>query len=172
MFPPHPPSIDPLLITSLRRLGADVDDAGGDGPGSFDVRGNVWHLECCNPEDTTGKSSQGWLIFGAIFGWTNSATLGTVLSYIFYWLVAIVILIHMKWSEGRTSVFGRKSRRGLEREARERERERAAMEGEREAMVTHDFKEPEHVVGEESEEGAPDVSEVMHLERTRTHNSE
>ncbi|KLO19811.1 iron permease FTR1 [Schizopora paradoxa] len=160
-------------------LGADVDDAGGDGPGSFDVRGNVWHLDCCNPEDTSGNSGEGWLIFGAIFGWTNSATLGTVLSYVFYWLVAIGILIHMKWSEGRTSVFGRKSRRGREREARQLERESAEREAEKERMVqpppmvmTHDYKEPEHVVGEESEENAPDVSEVVHLERTRTHNSE
>ena len=53
-------------------LGADVDDAGGDGPGSYDVRGNIWHLDCCNPENTT--DGQGWSIFGALFGWTNSAT--------------------------------------------------------------------------------------------------
>jgi high-affinity iron transporter len=42
-----------------RLLGADVDDAGGDGPGSFDVRGVVWHLDCCNPEnhfDNDGQS--------------------------------------------------------------------------------------------------------------------
>src|SRR5882757_9789925 len=52
-------------------LGADIDDAGGDGPGSFDVRGNVWHLDCCNPQN---REDRGWSIFGAIFGWTNSAT--------------------------------------------------------------------------------------------------
>ena len=57
---------------SQNSLGADVDDAGGDGPGSYDVRGNVWHLDCCNPENTT--DGQGWSIFGALFGWTNSAT--------------------------------------------------------------------------------------------------
>ena len=53
-------------------LGADVDDAGGDGPGSFRVQGNVWHLDCCNPENNL--DGQGWSIFNAIFGWTNSAT--------------------------------------------------------------------------------------------------
>lgn len=56
-----------------KMLGADVDDAGGNGPGSFDVKGNVWHLECCNPDTKVG-ANQGWTIFGAIFGWTNTAT--------------------------------------------------------------------------------------------------
>lgn len=53
-------------------LGADVDDAGGDGPGSFDVRGSVWHLDCCNPENNFDNG--GWQVFNALFGWTNSAT--------------------------------------------------------------------------------------------------
>lgn len=53
-------------------LGADLDDAGGDGPGSYRVQGNVWHLNCCNPENKL--DGEGWSIFGAIFGWTNSAT--------------------------------------------------------------------------------------------------
>ena len=80
-------------------LGADVDDEGaaGDGPGSYDVRGNVWHLDCCNPENNFDSS--GWTLFNAIFGWTNSATLGSVLGYVFYWLAAIVVLIYMKYKE-------------------------------------------------------------------------
>ena len=53
-------------------LGMDVDDAGGNGPGSYPVKGNVWHLDCCNPESTS--SGEGWTIFNAIFGWTNNAT--------------------------------------------------------------------------------------------------
>ena len=55
-------------------VGSDVDDIGaaGNGPGSYDVRGNVWHLDCCNPENNL--DGQGWEIFGAIFGWTNTAT--------------------------------------------------------------------------------------------------
>lgn len=55
-------------------LGHDVDDVGaaGNGPGSYNVRGNVWHLDCCNPENNT--SSQGWSIFNAILGWTNNAS--------------------------------------------------------------------------------------------------
>ena len=44
-------------------LGSDVDDAGGDGPGSYDVRGAIWHLDCCNPENNTDGT--GWGIFNA-----------------------------------------------------------------------------------------------------------
>ncbi|KAI0702859.1 Ftr1 protein [Cytidiella melzeri] len=102
-------------------LGGDVDDAGaaGDGPGSYDVRGNVWHLDCCNPENNFDNN--GWSIFNAIFGWTNNATLGTVLGYVFYWIAAVVVLIVMKYKEGRTKLFGRESEAGVRR------RERAAL---------------------------------------------
>ena len=108
-----------LTCSSQNSLGADVDDAGGDGPGSYDVRGSVWHLDCRNPENTT--DGQGWSIFGALFGWTNSATLGTVLGYVFYWLAAIVCLVYLKYKEGRTKLFGKESAAGVRR------RERAAL---------------------------------------------
>lgn len=39
-------------------LGADVDDSGGDGPGSYDVRGVVWHLDCCNPENNLDNDGE------------------------------------------------------------------------------------------------------------------
>ena len=102
-------------------LGADVDDAGaaGDGPGSYDVRGNVWHLDFCNPENNFDSS--GWTLFNAIFGWTNSATIGTVLGYVFYWLAAMAVLVYMKYKEGRTKLFGYESAAGVRR------RERAAL---------------------------------------------
>jgi len=90
-------------------LGGEAGETGGDGPGTFDVRGNVWHLECCNPEN---KEDQGWSIFAAIFGWTNSASLGSVLGYVFYWLTAIVLLVYLKWKEGRTKIFGKESAAG------------------------------------------------------------
>ena len=35
---------------------------------------------------------------------------GTVLSYIFYWLSVVAALVYMKWEEGRISLFGRRSR--------------------------------------------------------------
>jgi high-affinity iron transporter len=42
--------------------------------------------------------------------------------YIFYWLVIVVTLIYLKWSEGRFAVFGRKSRAGKLRDAKAEER--------------------------------------------------
>ncbi|KNZ81593.1 Plasma membrane iron permease [Termitomyces sp. J132] len=127
-------------------LGADVDDSGGTGPGSYRVQGNVWHLNCCSPEDAFG-----WSIFSAIFGWTNNATLGTVLSYVFYWLAAMVTLTYMKFKEvgnlsismnstdgvnifcqqGRTRLFGRESAAAVHRRNARRIREGEARgEGE------------------------------------------
>ncbi|KAF5360240.1 hypothetical protein D9757_011876 [Collybiopsis confluens] len=105
-------------------LGADVDDTGGDGPGSFNVKGSVWHLNCCNPDDNLDNS--GWSIFNAIFGWTNSATLGSILSYVAYWVAVIVVLISMKFKEGRTTLFGYESTAGRARRVR---REKAVVRG-------------------------------------------
>ncbi|KAH9941127.1 iron permease FTR1 [Epithele typhae] len=111
-------------------LGADVDDAGGDGPGSFDVRGSVWHLDCCNPDNNF--DNDGWTIFGAIFGWTNSATVGSVLAYVFYWLAVIAALVYMKFSEGRTKLFGRESALGRQRRERREATEAAVAVAEKE----------------------------------------
>ncbi|CAK5283253.1 unnamed protein product [Mycena citricolor] len=106
-----------------RLLGVDVDDAGGDGPGSFNVQGSVWHLDCCNPEDQLDGS--GWSVFNAIFGWTNSANIGSILAYVFYWIAVMATLAYMKFKEGRTTFFGFESAAGqrrrlaLERKSRE-----------------------------------------------------
>ncbi|QRW21562.1 plasma membrane iron permease [Rhizoctonia solani] len=81
------------------KVGGDVAEA-GNGPGSYDVVGNIWHLNCCNPESKT--DALGWSIFSAIFGWSNNGSLGTVLSYIFYWISAIVTLVVMKHQEVHT----------------------------------------------------------------------
>jgi high-affinity iron transporter len=124
-----------LSLMFLYSLGGDVDDAGaaGDGPGSYDVRGNVWHLDCCNPDNNF--DSNGWQIFNALFGWTNNATIGTVLGYVFYWLAAIACLIFMKFKEGRTKLFG------VESEAGVRRRERAALQRGDPEMTAVDAKE-------------------------------
>ncbi|CAE6508673.1 unnamed protein product [Rhizoctonia solani] len=89
------------------KVGGDVAEA-GNGPGSYDVVGNIWHLNCCNPENKT--DALGWSIFNAIFGWHNNGSIGTVLSYIFYWIAAIVVLVVMKHQEGRSNVFKRFTR--------------------------------------------------------------
>jgi len=77
----------------------------GSGPGSYDIRGSVWHLTYGNPETNTGGNG-GWQIFNAILGWSNDASIGTILSYVFYWIAVIVGLVWMKWSEGRMTFFG------------------------------------------------------------------
>ncbi|CAE6472430.1 unnamed protein product [Rhizoctonia solani] len=82
-------------------VGGDVAEA-GDGPGSFDVVGNIWHLNCCNPENKL--DAKGWAVFNAILGWSNNGSIGTVVSYIVYWLVAILALVRMKHKEGRTTI--------------------------------------------------------------------
>ncbi|KAG8691376.1 high-affinity iron permease [Ceratobasidium sp. 423] len=82
-------------------VGGDVAEA-GDGPGSFDVVGNIWHLNCCNPENKL--DAKGWAVFNAILGWSNNGSIGTVVSYIAYWLIAIFALVRMKHKEGRTAI--------------------------------------------------------------------
>jgi high-affinity iron transporter len=44
---------------------------------------------------------------------------GTVLSYVFYWLAVIVTLVFFKWREGRVRVFGFDSKAGKERRLRQ-----------------------------------------------------
>lgn len=56
-------------------------------------------------------------------GWNNNATIGTILSYIFYWLSVVVALVYMKWSEGRFQILGIKSAAWQRRQER---KERAA----------------------------------------------
>lgn len=63
--------------------GQDMSEVGS-GPGSYDISKSVWHVNCCN-----GETDGGWMIFTAIFGWTNSATYGSVISYIVYWTILI-----------------------------------------------------------------------------------
>jgi high-affinity iron transporter len=42
-----------------------------------------------------------------------------VLSYVFYWLAAILTLVILKWREGRLRVFGFESAAGKERRLRQ-----------------------------------------------------
>lgn len=56
----------------------------------------IWKLHCCH-EDDDGI----WKLFNAIFGWRDEATIGTLTSYISYWVfVAIAYLIlRYKWQK-------------------------------------------------------------------------
>lgn len=76
-------------------IGGDAAEVGS-GPGSYDIRKSVWHVNCCNPEIGGGG---GWGIFNAILGWTNSATIGSVLSYNLYWIVVIAMFGAMRYNE-------------------------------------------------------------------------
>ncbi|KAL4987656.1 iron permease FTR1 family-domain-containing protein [Aspergillus falconensis] len=71
-----------------------------------DIRQSVWHVNCCNPELNSGG---GWGIFNALFGWTNSATYGSVLSFNLYWLVVILSYLATRFQErnGYTPVLTR-----------------------------------------------------------------
>lgn len=51
-----------------------------------------------NPELNGGG---GWGIFNALFGWTNSATYGSVLAYNLYWLAVIVAFACLGFYEKR-----------------------------------------------------------------------
>lgn len=66
----------------VRRCGGlDVSETGS-GPGSYDVANTIWHVNCCN-----GLRDGWWMVANAIVGWSNTATYGSVFSYIAYWLV-------------------------------------------------------------------------------------
>ncbi|TGO16792.1 hypothetical protein BTUL_0024g00630 [Botrytis tulipae] len=75
--------------------GGDAAETGA-GPGSYDIRQSVWHVNFGNPELNGGG---GWGIFNAILGWQNSATYGSVISYNLYWLVVIVGFLLMRYKE-------------------------------------------------------------------------
>ncbi|KAI0406375.1 plasma membrane iron permease [Xylaria palmicola] len=76
-------------------VGGDAAELGS-GPGSYDIDKSVWHVNCCSPEFNGGG---GWGIFNAIFGWTNSATYGSVISYNVYWIAIVAALVTMRYRE-------------------------------------------------------------------------
>ncbi|KAK3392342.1 iron permease FTR1/Fip1/EfeU [Sordaria brevicollis] len=76
-------------------IGSDAAELGS-GPGSYDIDRSVWHVDCCSPNVNGGG---GWGIFNAIFGWTNSATYGSVIAYNVYWLVVIFSFFVMRYRE-------------------------------------------------------------------------
>lgn len=80
--------------TYNRATGGDASE-NGSGPGTYDIKKSVWHVNCCNPE-----RDNGWDVFNALLGWQNSATYGSVISYNIYWL-AIIFTIYLLWFEER-----------------------------------------------------------------------
>ena len=88
-----------------------------------------WHLTYGNPEVGAVGTNGGWQIFNSIFGWNNNATIGTILSYVLYWIAVIFALVYHKWNEGRVTFCGFASsahkRMAVNRAEREKERENA-----------------------------------------------
>ncbi|KAG0688588.1 high-affinity iron permease [Pichia californica] len=70
----------------VRRCGQDTSETGS-GPGSYDISNTIWHVNCCN-----GLKDGGWMIFNALLGWSNTATYGSILSYIGFWIFIINML--------------------------------------------------------------------------------
>ncbi|CAK7204110.1 high-affinity iron permease [Sporothrix eucalyptigena] len=66
-------------------VGGDAAELGS-GPGSYDIRRSVWHVNCCNPDFEGGGL---WGVFNALLGWQNSATVGSVISYNLYWVAVM-----------------------------------------------------------------------------------
>jgi len=75
------------------KVGSDVAEA-GNGPGSYDIRETIWHVNCCNPE-----TDNGWDVFNAVLGWQNTATYGSVISYIVYWLFIVLSVFCLLYEE-------------------------------------------------------------------------
>lgn len=111
-----------ILQRFAKAVGGDVAET-GNGPGSYQVAGNVWHLTYGNPETGAVGTNGGWQIFNAIFGWNNNASIGTILGYCLYWIAIMVALIYIKWSEGRVTFFGYGSKAYHRMESRRIERE-------------------------------------------------
>ncbi|WWD15811.1 hypothetical protein CI109_100235 [Kwoniella shandongensis] len=92
----------------------------GNGPGSYRVKGNIWHLTWWDPEPGSGDNFA--QLAQAIVGWNNTGTVWTVTTYIAYWAIITTTLIYMKWKEGRTDILGYKSRNGRDRDISRRGR--------------------------------------------------
>lgn len=75
------------------KVGSDVSEE-GDGPGSYDIRETVWHVNCCNPE-----LDNGWDVFNAVLGWENTGTYGSIISYNAYWIAIILTISGMLYEE-------------------------------------------------------------------------
>ena len=56
------------------------------------------YIQCCSPLE---NGDGGWGIFNSLFGWQNSATYGSVISYNLYWVAVIAGFVFLGWKEGK-----------------------------------------------------------------------
>ncbi|KAK9475096.1 iron permease FTR1/Fip1/EfeU [Dipodascopsis tothii] len=79
--------------TYVKLVGSDVSEEGS-GAGSYDIRYTIWHVNCCN-----GETDGGWMIFNALFGWTNTGYYGSVIVYNLYWICVSIAICLMLFKE-------------------------------------------------------------------------
>lgn len=91
-----------LQFYAYVRLVGDSAAESGNGPGSYNSQGYIWHLNCCNPE--ANKGGTGWGILNSLVGWNNTATYGSVFMYIGYWFAVAGYLWYQIWREGRLAL--------------------------------------------------------------------
>ncbi|ORY86093.1 high-affinity iron transporter FtrA, partial [Protomyces lactucae-debilis] len=77
--------------------GGDAAENGA-GPGSYNIRHTIWHVNFGNPE-LKDPNNGGWQVFNSIFGWTNTGFYSSVIGYIFYWVTVTVVLVYMRFAE-------------------------------------------------------------------------
>lgn len=85
--------------TFALRVGNGSVAEAGTGTGSYNIGASAWHVNCCSPRPVSGG---GWQLFGAMLGWQNSATHGSVIAYNIYWLV-VMLAIAVVWYKKRYS---------------------------------------------------------------------
>lgn len=92
---------------SFAQRAGDVGE-NGSGPGSYDPREVVWHVDCCNPKLQDNPYS----LFNVLLGWQNTATYGSIISYNLYWvaIVACISFVLYKERTGRIPMLGRHHR--------------------------------------------------------------
>ena len=78
--------------------GGDAAENGA-GPGSYNIRWAVWHVNYGNPEIKT--EGYGWQIFNAVLGWNNTGTYGTTIGYCLYWVAVTLAIVYLRVKERR-----------------------------------------------------------------------
>ncbi|KAI8829429.1 iron permease FTR1 family-domain-containing protein [Chytriomyces cf. hyalinus JEL632] len=92
-----------VLSFETNEWGHLIGVADADSSQFYNVQKSVWHLSCCDPKD---PNLGGWQLFNAIFGWTNSPTIGSIVSYIVYWVIITISLVVMKLMDRRRERLG------------------------------------------------------------------
>ncbi|KAI9491561.1 iron permease FTR1/Fip1/EfeU [Zychaea mexicana] len=83
-------------------IGGESAEEGGDVI-PYKVSTAIWHVSWGNPENNDGTTG-GYQIFNSILGWNNTATYGTILSYILFWLLVIAFLVYLYFDEKKSAI--------------------------------------------------------------------